>query len=300
MPAWRSLTDLVVPVRERLLAGKPSLPLDLRQAAALVALDCWGRTVTEQPSLVNVAALALSTRERLVVHEVRGSVVQLVGATDLHALPGRPPRLLRRPFILEASRPDKGGLVEGTGSLGGYEIDGAIYLIGLGYPDGVRVASWRPRWGEADLEAGVQRDASPLIDDVDAHHEWSREAARLLVVLGLLLDAEGAPLRTDDERHEAAPRGRPSAGKPAPAWTTRRVFVDEQKTHGRWGDGGGDASAEGMEGRLPEEVAVKGHLKRQVCGPGGTDRKWIYVESYEARRWVAPRPARVVVGARDE
>lgn len=42
------------------------------------------------------------------------------------------------------------------------------------------------------------RDDSPLIDDVDAHHEWAREAARFCVVLGLLLEAVLSALRHGD------------------------------------------------------------------------------------------------------
>jgi hypothetical protein len=183
----------------------------------------------------------------------------------------------------------------GTAALGGYELDGHVYLVGLGYPDGVAVARWRPHWTDEDLDSGVTRDASPLIDDVDAHHSWSRAAARFAVVLGLLLDAEGAPFRIDVERPG---KRRPGGARPAPQeWTTRHVYLDELAYSGtelRLARGeAGEASAAGD--RLPEEVVVRGHLKRQRYGAGRARVRWIYVASYEARRWVAPRPVRVVV-----
>ena len=51
-----------------------------------------------------------------------------------------------------------------------------------------------------------------------------------------------------------------------------------------------------LVGRVGNQAVVKGHLKRQPCGPRGSERKLIWVERYEARRWVAPGPVRVVVG----
>jgi hypothetical protein len=46
---------------------------------------------------------------------------------------------------------------------------------------------------------------------------------------------------------------------------------------------------------MASEVEVRGHLKRQRHGPGNGQVKWIYVPGYSARRWVAPRPTRIVL-----
>jgi hypothetical protein len=48
-------------------------------------------------------------------------------------------------------------------------------------------------------------------------------------------------------------------------------------------------------GRAADVVAVRGHLKRPRHGAGLAETKWIYVAGYEARRWVAPGPRKVVV-----
>lgn len=60
----------------------------------------------------------------------------------------------------------------------------------------------------------------------------------------------------------------------------------------------GEAAAADLEQRVAEAVAVRGHLRRQRHGPGLAQVRWVYVASYEARRWVAPRPATIVVGRR--
>lgn len=284
---WRGLADECGELHA--IAPRLTLPRDAREAAAALAIARWGvRVVHEQLATVNVGALALAMRDRLVVHQVTSDASQRVHETDLHTLPGEPPRLLRGPWILEVRRPDRQVLFGATASLGGYELDGALYLVGLDYPDGVRVARWVPRWEEREIV--VPEDHSPLIDDVDAHHEWAQDAARYAVVLGILLDAEGTPLRVGEMRSAGF---RAQAGVRSRAgWVVRRVHLDERRRRASVGEPGEGTAP---EGRIAATVAVTGHLKRQAYGPGRSQRRWIYVESYEARRWVAPRPLRIVV-----
>lgn len=288
---WSSLSNIV-----RKLQGFEGLvPPDppFRERAAALAVAAYGLpTVTDLPALVNCAGLALSM-PRLTVHRVSSGVSRTVAETDLHSLPGEPPRLLRGSWLLESRRPEE-PLFGDTACLGGYELEGSVYLVGLGYPDGARVARWTPRWRDEDLDAGVVRDESPLIDDVDAHREWAREAARYAVVLGLLLEAEGSPVAMDDELEGRGARRLRPAGTGRGEWVIRRVYLGRLTPSGRRApDTPGEASD--LSGRLAAQVPVRGHVKRQRHGPGGADRKWIYVEGYEARRWVSPRPLRVEV-----
>src|SRR5690625_1164573 len=103
------------------ISAQASLPA----GAAVLAAEAWGHQRVERvPALVNVAALALATRDRLLVHQVRPGAARLAGETDLHTLPGEPPRLLRRAWICEVRRPEKGEeLFSGTVGLAGYEVD---------------------------------------------------------------------------------------------------------------------------------------------------------------------------------
>ena len=274
---WRGLADSV----DRLLrAGPPRFATpDLRLAAAELATRAMPGA---PPAAINVAALALSMRGRLVVHRLAAGATRMVHETDLHSLPGEPPRLLRGPWIVEAREPER-GLFAGCAALGGYPLEGAVFLVGLGYPDGAMVARWAPRWDGRDLEAGMpEPDGSPLVDDVEGHTAWAREAARFALVLGLLLDAESTPVTMVDE-----PRRR-RGGRP-PEWLVLRVYLDRLVRRA----GGGDAKAAGepvdRERLSAAVVPVRGHLRRQPYGPGGSLRRWVYVEGYEARRWVAPR-----------
>lgn len=295
--SWRPLSAFVRDLHTTAHRLGRIHPIDVREAAAQVATELHGvQVLAELPELVNVAALALSL-EQLVVHELRPEIPPLVDATDLHSLPDEPPRLLRRAFILE-SRWQRGEVLFGdTASLGGYALDGVVYLVGLGAAGWARVARWTPHWIGEEIAAGVELETSPLVDDAEAHGGWTREAARFVVVLGLLLDAEGSPTRITDEsdRPKAAP-GQSKKTKPPPAWVTRTV--DLRPPEGTNPDAGaGREGAASPAERAAVQAEVRGHLKRQPFGPGGKLRRWQWVAGYEARRWVAPRPHRVVVTA---
>ncbi len=295
--SWQSISDLVshlYPKRHTV----PNTP-DLRARAGLLALSIFGEEVVlGAPALINIAALALCM-ERLTVHRVTSGAVRSVHDTDLHTLPGAPPRLLRRAWIVEARKPDRESLFGDTASFGGYVLGQEVFLVGVQYPDGVRVSRWRPDWTERDIDATIERDESPLIDDIDGHETWARQAARFAVVLGLLLDAEGAPVSVADD----SPKGRRSKGKSgrreAEEWITRRVYVNERlfKSVPRNTSLSGDASR--LDGLQPTQVDVRGYLKRQPHGPGNSLRKWVYIQEYEARRWVSPRPLRVDVTTKE-
>lgn len=302
---WSSLAELVEklwPLREKV----PEDP-DVRKRAAVMAVEAFGiQRVLETPTLLNVAALTLSM-SRMVVHRLSSGAVRTVHQTDLHSLPDEPPRLLRGAWIVEARNMEREVLFGNTVTLGGYPLGDAVFLIGLEYPDGAHVTRWVPVWGGGDIEETVQVDYSPLIDNVEGHFEWSRQAARFAVVLGLLLDSEGSPVAVEEDgqgRSRTRQQQGGAGGGPAKGdgWIIRRVYLDERRIlhFGRLDRLVGDGTSEGrrkVEG-VPVVVTVRGHLKRQPYGPGRSMRKWIYVRSYEARRWVSPRPVVIEVGVK--
>ena len=297
--SWQSISDLVA----RMLPNRSRVSNvgDIRGAGGILAGMTFGeQTVLNQAVLINLGALAM-LMNRLVVHRLSAGATRTVHETDLHTLPGEPPILLRRPWIVESRRPDREALFGRTASLAGYPLDDSIFLIGLDWPDGAFVSRWRPDWTEKDLDATVEPDqASPLIGDVDSHHAWARQAARFAVVLGLLLEAEGSPVTVEEEQPKGRTRGGTTgAGRMEDEWITRRVYINERKFLASSVPGphrqGTDRPADAVEAT----VLVRGHMKRQPYGPGRQLRKWIYVQSYEARRWVSPRPVRVDVGVRE-
>lgn len=302
MSEWRSLADFVGdlhPLAQQVRGDDPRL------RAAEMVLRQYGPLT--RPEMVNIAALADSMRQRLVVHRISSGAVRMVHETDLHTLPGEPPALLRGGWILETRDPEREHLIAGAGgigpiaSLGGYVIGNQIFFVGLGYPDGIFVGSWRPRWGETDLQAGLPDvDASPLIADLDGHTQLVRDAARFALILGIHLDAEGTPVEVRERTGKTRRRSR--GGASPSGWVERRVYlgriVRSAGAAGAPAEAAGapaEADARGDDDRILVPTMVRGHLRRQPYGPQSSLRKWIYVERYEARRWISPRPLRIDV-----
>lgn len=301
--SWISIVDVV----QRMWPRRDSVPPveDIRIRAAVLAGNVIGpRTVAAQPSLINLAALTLSM-DRLVVYRLTADAAEQVRSTELRSMPGRPPRLLRRPFIIESRRPERFSLFGETASLAGYELGGRLFLIGFEYPDGVHVEPVRISWEERDIEATTV--ASPYVEtDIREHRAWAERAAEWIVTLGALLEAEGTPILAEDwggaedqQRRHGSPRGRGHGNEAG--WLIRRVSLTPQAAHrvqSRVGEeSAGPAEDVGLqrEGLVLGETWVRGHLRRQPYGPGRELRKWVYIEGYEARRWMSARPLRIDV-----
>jgi hypothetical protein len=151
-------------------------------------------------------------------------------------------------------------------------------------------------WAGEDLEVGVAHDTSPLISDIDGHRQWGLEAARFLVVAGLLLDATGSPVAREVPRQSNAARRR-AARSPSPTtetWAERRIVLTSTPS-ARSSSSGSEAGLQDLSGKRPIDADVRGHLKRQPHGPRGELRRWIWVEGYQARPWVAGKPLRISV-----
>lgn len=285
---WRSISSLVSALRA---APQPPAGEPRTRAGALV-LSVFGERSMEMPGIINLAALSLAL-PRLEVHEMSPGAIRAIHSTDLHGLPGTAPGLLRHAWILETKRPEKEHLFGQVACLAGYPLDGHVFLVGLGYPDGIFVARWTPAWGERDLE--VLEDDSPLIENRDGHREFAREAARFAVVLGLLLEARGTPLALTRETTERI-EGPPVQGqrKLSADWLVRRISISEEYQRASQLRNAHGAAA-GRDGLLDVETPVRGHVRRQRYGPALSEVRWIYVEGYEARRWVAPKPLKILV-----
>lgn len=51
-------------------------------------------------------------------------------------------------------------------------------------------------------------------------------------------------------------------------------------------------------GRVGVEVPVRAHLRRQRYGEGRQQERYVWIEGYAARRWVAPWSVRDVVAGK--
>lgn len=208
----RSLSGIVYDFVMRFPVSHGRRPEDLAEEASLLTIAMTPSTVVPVGPEIHLAALGLAMApDRLVAHALRPEVVDTVARTRLRSLPDAPPRLVRRSALVEVADPTRDRLFGDTVAIGCYAHEGRHVVLGLEYPRGFRVASWTPSWDGGDVAEGAAVDvASELTvlagNDSDAHRAWAREAARFLVVLGLLLDVEGAPVEVSDASSRAGRR----------------------------------------------------------------------------------------------
>lgn len=275
------ISDLV---REALNSGA-SPHSDPRVGGATLAAKTWPDKIDDMSELINIGTLAYGMRDRVIVHELRPGVCNLIADTDLHSLPSEPPRLLHNAWIFEAR---KGALFGETFALGGYAIDGKIFFVGL-EGDGARISSWDPDWIGGDLPEHARVDQIARIDarNQGAHVDWTRQAARFALVAALALEAEATPIKQSDDVIKRGGR----KGVSSAEWVTRHVVLGASNVV--YPKNASDGSRSDDADLL--SVNVRGHLKRQRHGPENALTKWIYVAEYSARRWVSPKPLKIVV-----
>lgn len=291
---WVPLSDIVLKMRRNI----PKVPhpdaADLRSRAALLTVmspDVIGSGMPA-PEWVNIAALTLSM-PRPTAYRLTADASAQVRSTELRALPGEPPRILRSGWIVESRRPEKHSLFGSTASLGGYWLDDRLFLIGLDYPDGIRIESVAPKWEESEI--GAHEQESPFVDDIHEQRAWAERAAEFIITLGALLDAEGTPIEVQDKPDKKGKKGSTKGLGASDDWIVRRVSLspDSVRTLSSRTSEASDPST--VEDRELVETWVRGYLRRQPYGPGRSMRKWVYIREHQARRWVSSRPVRVDV-----
>lgn len=292
MTAWLGLAGLVAPLRK--LVGRAPADLPLRERAAWVGLAHWGsETLASEPCVINVCALAVLSRGVPPIYQCRPSAARVVHDTDLHSIPDAPPPLLLEPGIVEARRADTGERLWGdVAALGWYPIRGmdmdpptlvdAIYLVGLTYPDGAIVARWHPAWTGEDIAEQLPYPdrQSTLIESLDlaAHTEFARQAARFLIVMGLLEQVEGGPLRFDLEQRGNKVRAVRTRDLSASGHVAGPVMPQPEPM-----------TTLDPATRALADTMVRGYLQRFRVGPGRQRVQWRWIEGHSARRWVSAR-----------
>lgn len=262
-----------------------------REDRAMVAMAYDGL-----PSALVLARLALAFGSQYVVHSLHPSAARTVADTDLAFWPTEAPVLLRHPLVVEADVA-KGRTLYGDVQALALLPGEPTWLLVQTRGGGVAVATLDLTWSkEDDAETtGTILDAA-LADSVrvgaDGGAMVNRAAAlRYVVTLGLFLSAEsqasGKSVTEATGRAGTLPDGRPP--KQGQGFTVRHIRISDE-AHAKPAPRPADrAQTEAPHGdRLHEEtVAVRGFLRRQRCGPGGKDRKVIFVAPFTRRQWVA-------------
>lgn len=145
--------------------------------------------------------------------------------------------------------------------------------------------------GDQDVEGAFYQTLDLFIDDVVGHREDTIKMVIFALTLGALLEAEGTPLTTRSVRQEAGATRR-KYGKPKKplVWSVSQVGLKPQPVSEK--EATEPTESSDMSGRHAEKVRVRGFLRRQPFGPARTERKWVYVASFESTRYKGDNPKR--------
>lgn len=272
---------------------------------ALCVLDAAGYSFQPgKEALLNLAVHALLATDTFVVHTVRPAAASLVVATDLRSVPTEPPRLMREPWLVEGHKGQS--LVADISAVGGYGLDDLTYLFVRHGPRGeyFDVAGSRFHWGPENADPrkwSVLTNAGDI--DPSLRADWAKTAdtaAAFALVLGLLLDAKGSPLKAEEDAVGGGHQTRAQRQAEKDHWRVRHVrLAQEEKRSGPAIFSGPIAPAvPGFSSTLvPKDVPVSGHLRRFRVGAGRAKVDWRYVREYSATRWYSTQPQKVVVHA---
>lgn len=246
--------------------------------------------------LVSMARAALAFGPQYVVHSLHPTATRAVLETDLAFWPTTAPRALMRPLVVRAM-PGKG-----TGCLF-RDVTTLLYL-----PDSSGVAlTLSQRQGGTFLAGEVPlswttEDDRRSVDEIlstslrgplagDGDRVRAAQVLRWLVTFGLFLEAESqasgrgvAEVRADAG---TLPNGRPP--KRGQWYTVRHVRISDAALAApprKTGEVHRDAPPH-PDGMCAEEIAVRGFMRRQVCGKGNADRKVIFVAPFTRTQWVS-------------
>ena len=282
------------------LRGLPDLrEKDHVKASAMLAVHVYGNEMLRNYHMVWTAGLALA-QDRLTVHQLDNATVVQVNETEVRSLPPAPPRFMASGFCIETGDLNT-PLFADVVCLGGYRIGDTYSFILYQRNERCSLGYWSPRWGEGEIEEGYVEEDLPFLY-VDVNEQFRSliiQAARFVITLGLLLEAENTPMQQREEREVAGfPRKHPMPKNRNPyVWSIRKLNLKPSPVPA---DPAGDAPEEPLSepprmGLSKEKRLIRGFLRRQVYGPGRALRKWVYVSAFEGTRWVSERPLRVNV-----
>lgn len=261
------------------------------ETAKRLASQAFAPGETPRPIRIALAQLTASLPEHFITHELSKEAVDYVidkgTQRRLHGLP----LLFGSPWILEVAQPGHENLIGDTFSLAGYQVGDDIVLMGFCRPDTIRVAVWR-----MPLEVGIVNGEYGLIPELktdasdEVMNDWFSYSSGFALAFGALLEREApvVQIRESEEVHRRQTHS--MGGEKRSVDRVRWVYLDRQFRSTRQTKSPIGLTHETVQNPNLTEgtVTVRGHRRRQVCGPGNKLRKWVDVDPYQQKHMVRP------------
>lgn len=238
-----------------------------------------------RPWISKVAAWAIAVVRPEIVC-ITDHVAGIVAGMRVESPPDRAPSLLSGPFFVRSRC--GADLSPGVRAIWGYEWAGGWY-VNVANQREILAHRVRLDWSADTFDAAFA-DTSAHPDHPESGINWKYRdrvlpAFKWVVALGMLLDARGAPIESQDTTRTQALL-RPREAKRGAGMRYRTVRVSKAGVHAIQRAAAAAGEAPDREGLIRRDVIVRGFLRRQACGPGMSERRWVYIEQHVGSRWV--------------
>lgn len=238
----------------------------------------------------------LSFGRKIIVHTLTDGVVGKVKHTKIENIPNEIPEYMKQPFLFEAQH-DK-ILFDNIRSIGGFIYNDEMFLI----------------IGTQDDRFYCQREKSSFdgrkIDEINfiynkevnygsfINYKKRKDTFAFATTLSLMLEAERTPFLIDNKncKKKNVPNGIRGT-KNESDWIIKRIYIDKNI---KYKNTSSDKKILDKDGKWLKDVNVTGFLRKQRYGRGLSETKWIYIDSFESKRWTSEKNTRIIVDIYDE
>jgi len=232
---------------------------------------------------------SLSFGKKITVYTLTDGVIGKVKHTKVENIPNEIPKYMKQSFLFEA-RNDK-TLFDDIQSIGGFIYNDELFLI----------------IGTIGDRFYCQREKSSFdgrkLDDINFVYNTEIEYGKFLdiktrkdtfafvTILSLMLEAEKTPLLIDNKMGKKN-KGINKKSTYESEWINKRIYIDKNI---KYNNKLKSQEVLDKNGKQLKDVIVSGYLRKQHYGKENSLTKWIYIDSFDSKRWVGEKDTNITI-----
>ncbi len=234
----------------------------------------------------------LSFGNNITVHTLTDGVIEKIKHTNIENMPNEIPELMKHSFLIEA-RYDK-TLFDNINSIGGFTYNNEICLL-----IGTQEERFYIQHEKASFDGRKIEDIN-LVYDTKISYPQSflqlkkrKDTFAFITILSLMLEAERTPLTLEITSNKGKSKTKNhTKNKTKTGWITKRIYIDKNI---KYKNSTNTTNVLDKDGKKLKDVTVKGFLRKQHYGKDNLLTKWIYIDSFDSKRWKSNLDTKMIV-----
>lgn len=238
------------------------------------------------------ALFRLGFGKNIVLHTLTDGVIKKILRTSIEDIPNEIPKFMKRSFLIEA--PHDKTLFGDIYSIGGFTYKEEICLL-IGTKD-----SFYTQHEKASFDGRKLKDLNLVLDPVVySNKKFTQLKSRkdtfaFIIILSLMLEAERTPLVIEYKKNKTKPIHSVHKSMKDTDYITRRIYIDKDIRHDKTIVKDNSDELDKTDRQL-KDINVRGFLRRQHYGKNLELIKWIYIESFDSKRWTKNKDKKIIV-----